>query len=440
VVTSAWTLPLFPTLFQRAFPVLLLELLVKISPVLLLVVLNLPTPLLAQDPLAAEPADAPLVPGLVAAELARSRRCVPTLARMDTLNTRLDPLVRQVDRIEALGRAVTREDSTQVAPFDGGDPLEEDVRQWFTADQALARQYAESGDSAIEAQRAEGRGQILGRLQEAVDSVDARGTEMVAASGELSTELRECDDVMLVRSAVLEECATMDSPVCSEARSATPFTPSGSYRFVNAPEDLWDVESVTPWNSPPPVGLTPQGMVSGAQTRSVSRRGNLLLALAVRLLIQDRSTVSPDQLTDFQAILASLGFAFEHPQYLVAPVLALELNVTEPLAGAHFYFLHFGDLTEPTEDVIWSAPTSAQGPVDVAIPAPKAILDRLAAGEIVTLTAVRFPDATSKEGETVFSLELTSIGEASSVSAFLSYLTNGQLADDLTALVPPAGG
>jgi hypothetical protein len=437
VVTGAWTLPLFPTLSQRSFPALLLELLVKISPVLLLVALNLPTPLLAQGPLVAEPAEGTLAPGLVAAELARSRRCVPTLARMDTLNTRLDPLARQVDRIEALGRAVTREDSTQAVPFDGGDPLEEAVRQWFTADQALARQYAESGDLAIEAQRADGRGQIIGRLQEAVDSVDVRGTEMVAASGELPTEFRECDDVMLVRSAVLEECATMDSPVCSEARSATP---SGRYRFVNAPEDLWDVESVIPWSSPPPVGLTPQGGVGGVQTGSVSRRGNLLLALVVRLLIQDRSTVSPDQLTDLQAILVSLGFAFEHPQYLIAPVLALELNVTEPLAGAHFYFLHFGDLTEPTEDVIWSAPTSAQGPVDVTIPATKAILDRLAAGEIVTLTAVRFPDTTSKEGETVFSLGLTSIGAASSVSAFLSYLTSGQLADDLTALMPPAGG
>jgi hypothetical protein len=419
------------------FPALLLELLVKISPVLLLVALNLPTPLLAQDPLAAEPADAFLAPGLLAAELARSRRCVPTLARMDTLNIRMGPLARQVDRIEALGRAVTREDSTQAVPFDGDDPLEEAVRQWFTTDQALARQYLESGDPAIETQRAEGRGKILGRLQEAVDSVDARVTEMVAASGDLPSELRECDDVMLVRSVVLEECATMDSPVCSEARSATP---SGPYRFVNAPEDLWDIESVMPWNPPPPVGLTPQGGVGGAQTRSVSRRGNLLLALAVRLFIQDRSTVSPDQLTDLQAILASVGFAVEHPQYLIAPVLALELNVTEPLAGAHFYFLHFGDLTEPTEDVIWSAPTSAQGPVDVIIPATKAILDRLAAGEIVTLTAVRFPDANSKEGETVFSLELTSIGEASSVSAFLSYLTSGQLADDLTALVPPAGG
>jgi len=139
VVTGAWTLPLFPTLSQRSFPALLLELLVKISPVLLLVALNLPTPLLAQGPLVAEPAEGTLAPGLVAAELARSRRCVPTLARMDTLNTRLDPLARQVDRIEALGRAVTREDSTQAVPFDGGDPLEEAVRQWFTADQALAR-------------------------------------------------------------------------------------------------------------------------------------------------------------------------------------------------------------------------------------------------------------------------------------------------------------
>ena len=427
----------FPNTITAVVSGTLLELLVKISPVLLLIALSLPEPLLAQDTLAAEPAEAPLPPELAAAELVRSRRCVPTLARMDTLDTRLAPLGRRVDRIEVLGRAVTREDSTQAVPFDASDPLEEAVSQWFAADQVLARQYAASGDSAVEARRAEGRNQIMGRLQEAVDSVQARGTEMIAAAGELPTEFLECDDVMLVRSAVLEGCATMDIPVCSAARAATP---SGLYRFVNAAEDLWDVESVVPWNSPTPVGLTPEGGVGGAQTSTVSRRGNLLLALTVRLLVQDRSTVSPDQLTELQASLASLGFAFEHPQYLIAPVLALELNVTEPLAGAHFYFLHFGDLSKPVEDVIWSAPTAARGPVEIIIPAKRATLDRLAEGEVVTLTAVRFPDAISTAGEAVFSLQLTSVGEANSVSALLSYLNDGQLADDLTAMIPPAGG
>ena len=409
----------------------------KISPALLLAVLNLPTPLLAQDTLAAVPAEALLPPELMAAELARSRRCVSTLARMEALDARLDPLGRRVDRIEALGRAVTREDSTQAVPFDASDPLEEAVSQWFAADQVLARQYATSGDSAVEARRAEGRDQIMGRLQEAVDSVQARGTDLITESGELPTEIRECDGSVLVRSAVLEECDTMDTLLCGEARGATP---AGRYRFVDAAEDLWDIESVMPWSSPTTVAFTPQGDVGGAQTSTASRRGNLLLALAVRLLVQDRSTVSQDQLTDLQASLDSLGFALEHPQYLIAPVLTLGLNVTEPLAGAHFYFLHFGDLSEPVEDVIWSAPTAAKGALEVIIPAKRATLDRLAEGEIVTLTAVRFPDPTSTSGEAVFSLQLTSAGEASSVSEFLSYVTGGQLSDDLTALVPPAGG
>jgi hypothetical protein len=229
----------------------------------------------------------------------------------------------------------------------------------------------------------------------------------------------------------------MDTLLCGEARGATP---SGRYRFVDAAEDLWDIESVMPWSSPTPVVFTPQGDVGSAQTSTASRRGNLLLALAVRLLVQDRSTLSQDQLTDLQASLDSLGFAFEHPQYMIAPVLTLGLNVTEPLAGAHFYFLHFGDLSEPVEDVIWSAPTGAAGALEVIIPAKRATLDRLAEGEIVTLTAVRFPDLTSTSGEAVFSLQLTSAGEASSVSEFLLYVTGGQLSDDLTALVPPAGG
>ena len=409
----------------------------KISPLLFLVVLHLPMPLQAQDTLAVELIEAPLPPELVASELARSRRCVPTLARLDALDARLGPLGRQVDRIEALGRSVTREDSTQASPFDASDPLDEAVRRWFVADQVLARQYATSGDSAIEARRAEGRAQILNLLGAGVDSLQARGTEIIAESGKLPAEVQECEGVILVRSAVLEECGTMDSTLCSEAGEATP---SGSFRFVNAPEDLWDIEVVQPWSSLEPVGLLPDGSVGGGLTNTVSQRGNLLLALAVRLLFQDRSTVSPGQVVALQASLDSLGFAFDHPQYLAAPVLVFGLNVTEPLAGAHFYFLHFGDLSNPVEDVIWSAPTAAQGPVEVVIPAPRATLERLAAGEVVTLTAVRFPDPTSTQGEAVFSLELTSAGEASSVSAFLSYLTEGQLADDLTALVPPAGG
>ena len=262
----------------------------KISPVLLLVVLHLPMPLQAQDTLAVEPIEAPLPPELVASELARSRRCVPTLARLDSLDAKLRPLTQQVDRIEALGRAVTREDSTQASPFDAGDPLDEAVRQWFVADQVLARQYATSGDSALEAQRAEGRAQIMDRLQTGVDSLQDRGTEMIAESGELPGELRECEDAILVRSAVLEECGTMDTALCNAARETTP---SGSFRFVNASEDLWDVESVMPWSSLTPVRVVPNGGVGGGQTNTVSRRGNLLLALSVRLLIQDRSTVLP---------------------------------------------------------------------------------------------------------------------------------------------------
>ena len=209
---------------------------------------------------------------------------------------------------------------------------------------------------------------------------------------------------------------------------------------MDAANDLWDVESVMPWSSLAPLFLTPEGTIDGGQTNTASRRGNLLLDLSVRLLIQDRSTVSPDQIAELQASVDSLGFTFDHPRFLAAPALALGLNVTEPLAGAHFYFLHFGDLTNPVEDVIWSAPTAAQGPVEVVVPARKATLDRLAGGEIVTLTAVRFPDATSTQGEAVFSLQLTSAGEAGAVTAFLSYFTDGQLADDLSALIAPAGG
>ena len=408
----------------------------KISPILLLLGVTMPVPLLAQDTLAAEPADAP-PPGLTAAELARSRRCVPTLARLDTLNTSLNPMVLRVERIRALVDAAAREDSSTVMPFDVGDPLEKAVQQWFTADQVLARQYAATGDSAIEERRAEGRNQIGERLREAIEAVDAEAEATVAATGELQADVRECENVILVRGAVLEQCETMDSPVCAEAQAVPP---SRSIRFVDAPEEMWDMESISLWNRPTGLVPTPQGGMSGAQTSTISRRGNLFLALAVQLMIQDRSTLSPDQLAEFQAGLDSLAVTFSHPQYLIAPALALEFRVADPLGDENYYFLHFGDLTEPAKDVIWSAPTSARGPVQAVFPANKAVLDRLAAGEIVSLTAVRFAEPTAKQGETVYNLELTSVGQASSVSAFLSYITGDELAADFMALVPPAGG
>jgi hypothetical protein len=394
----------------------------------------LPVGLRAQDTTAAQPAEPPPPASIVAAESARSKRCVPVLARLDTLNTRLSPLAVRADRIRKLDEAVALEDTTRAAPFDAADSVEVAVRAWFADDQVLARQYAESGDSAIEARRAQGRDRIRQRLLEELDAVSARGREMIAAAGDLEMGARECQGVILVRPAVLEACGTADIPVCAGARAAEP---TGPYRFVERAEYMWDVESVRPWEQPARLGPTPSGGLGGAQTAAVAQRGNLMLVLSVEPMVRDRAEIPAAELAQLEANLDSLGIAFRHPKYLVAPALAVELEVSEPLGGETHYFLHFGDLSNPSRDVIWTSPAIGR-PLQGFLPATKAVLDRLATGEGVALTAIRFADAAQKQAEAIYSLELTQGGQALAVSQLLEYLKTG-LGEDFSALAPAAG-
>src|SRR4029079_3569281 len=94
--------------------------------------------------------------------------------------------------------------------------------------------------------------------------------------------------------------------------------------------------------------------------------------------------------------------------------LTVELEVAEPLAGETRYFLHFGDLSTPARDVVWTA-LSTGHPLQAQVPAPKAVLDRLAAGEGLTLTAVRFTDAAQKQAEAVSSAALTQVAQVGAV-------------------------
>jgi hypothetical protein len=406
---------------------------VSIRPLLLLALL-LPAGLRAQDTTAAEPQVDPEPPppaGLIAAETARSQRCVPVLARLDTLNTRLSPLAVRADRIRLLDQAVALEDTTRAVPFDATDSVEVAVRSWFEQDQALARQYAESGDSLIEARRAEGRDRIRQRLLDAVNAVAARGRETIEAAGDLQAGARECQGVFLVRPAVLEACGSSDIPVCAAARVTEP---GGAYRFVDRAEYMWDVESMRIWEQPARLGPTQSGGLGGAQTAAVAQRGNLMVVLSIEPSVRDRAEVPAAELAQLEANLDSLGITFRHAKYLVAPALAIELEVSEPLGGETHYFLHFGDLTNPARDVIWTSPALGR-PLQGFLPATKAVLDRLATGEGVSLTAVRFADATQKQGEAVYSLELTQGGQALAVSRLIEYLKTG-LAEDFTALVP----
>ncbi len=409
----------------------------------LVVLLALAAPVAAQDTLSSVPVDSltelPTPTGLADTELARSRRCVPVLARLDMLNTELAPLRQRSERLRALVNAVALEDTARVAPFAMDDPVEVAVRDWFEADQILARQYLATSDTTIQGRRTEEREQIVGRLRDEVTADGARAEEAIAARGDVIPASDECLGVMLVRSVVLEACAGVESILCAEAGGGEP---SGRFRLMDEPEDLWGVGSMRAWSRPSRLGFTAQGTLSGASTNASVGRGNVGLLVGLEPIVQDRTAAVPEDLDRLQASLDSLGLSFDHPRFLLVPGLAIGLEVGRPLGGESFYFLHFGDLSDPGRDVIWSAAAAAGAPISYMAPIRKDVLDRLVAGEPISLTAVRFPQPGVMEGDAVYILELPAIGQSQAFEQLLEYMSGGQMQADFTALVPPppAGG
>jgi len=393
-------------------------------------------PLSAQDvpPTQTEPPGPP--PRLAEVELARSRSCVPALARLEAVDRALEPLVGRAERVRALLAAVALEDTVRVTPLDPSAELEEAVRQWYVADQALAERYVREADEAVQDQRVAERERMEERLREVADDLDGRVERALAAvSGELGEATVECEDAVFVRSAVLEVCDTTVSPVCAAARATEA---PARFRFVEDPEDLWDVEQLRPWSEPTSLFLTPGGTLGGARTSAHVRRGNLVLGVQLEPMIRPRSAVSEEQAAQFDANLDSLGFTFDDPRFVMAPALALRLNATRPFGDETHYFLHFGDLSDPPNQVVWQAPLTTGEPVRVAFPAPGWALTRMAEGDPLHLTAVAFAEGPEGRATAVYSLLLPSIGQARSLAALLSYMGSGRLARDLATLVPPS--
>ncbi|MBW3534364.1 MAG: hypothetical protein KY453_03965 [Gemmatimonadetes bacterium] len=386
----------------------------------------------------APPLDAQDVPpdGWVEAEAARTRMCVPALARLIAVSDELEPLARRAERIRALAGAVSLEDTTAVAPFDASDPVERDVRDWFAADAELAQEYVATGDESIQRRRAEGREAIRRRLGEAFQALTDEGQARMSADGDLQAAAATCEDAILVRSVALEVCDTTESPVCDAARSPES---SVRFRFVDAPEDLWDVESIRPWSEPSRLGRAPGGGLAGAGTGTVVSRGNLVAVVGLEAVIQPRASLAAEAAEAMDASLDSMGFAFEHPGFVMAPALALRLDVPARLGGATHYLLHFGDLSDPDDQVVWSGPVAEGEPVQALAPLSGRTLERLAAGEALSLTAARLPEGGEGEGDAIFTLGLPTAGQARAVSGWLTYMAGGQLARDLAALVPPSG-
>ena len=389
--------------------------------------------LLVWSPLAAQEATPPS--GLAAVEAARSRACVPALARLAELNVALEPYARGAERLRALDRAIALEDSTVVAPFDTSDATERAVREWFLADLALARRYVAERDEAIQEERSAKRRAIRETLQAAMDSLRTGVEGRVESVEEVESSAQQCDGAILLRPAVLEACGQTVSPVCDAARAAVP---GGPYRFVEAAEDLWDVEELRPWSEPGPLRLGPDGAVVGARTAAQARLGNIRVAVAVAPIIRERSALPEEEVTAFDANLDSLGIPFEHARVVMAPSLELLANVPPPIDGETHLLLHLGDLSGE-DDVVWSAPLEDGGIFQTVFPATGAALQRLAAGEPISVTAVRVPEGEDPEATPVYSVALTPVNQAAAVRALLEYMTSGSLSRDLALIVPPAG-
>jgi hypothetical protein len=359
---------------------------------------------------------------------------VGILARVAEANATLEPFNQRLNRLNALGRAVSLENSEEAAPFDSADSLEASVAQWFVSDSILAIRYLATPDSAFIRERATARSGILDQINQAIREQVVQGNERVREAAPVQQEAQICDGAVFVRSAVLDACATTESPIC-EAASAPPAAEEVG-RFVDTPEELWDMEQYRPWSQPAPLQPGPNGGLVGARTSAQARRGNVVFALALAPLIQPRSALPEEEIQAYQANLDSLGFTFENPSFVMSPGFELVAQLPAPLGGETHYVFHFGDLSG--DDVIWSIEAGEPRRVQVSIPATPAQLARLQAGEPVSLTAIHVDTAETAEpqAQAVYTLTLLQVGEASNVGALLGYMKDGSLSRDLAALTP----
>lgn len=375
---------------------------------------------------------------LAAVETARSRACVPALADLAALNRDLEPLSRRAVRLQALDQAIALEDSSTVAPFDPDDPVETAVQAWFGEDAALGARWAETQDSSVLDTRRETRAAVRTLLREELQQLTIQGRTRVQEAGDVQGAALPCVGAILVRPVVLEVCAGRDTDLCRAAAD----TAQGRYRFVAAAEDIWDVEELRPWSDPGPLGFAQDGTLGGARTAAQARRGNIKVGVALSPMIRERAAVAPEQAAEFDANLDSLGFTFEHPGFVMAPAFEVQLGVAGPIGGETHYMVHFGDLSDPANQLIWSVAATGEGPIQAAFPAAPGALARLQQGEMLNVTAVAMGPETEdgQEAEAVYTVPVTGVNQARAVTAVLNYMASGQLGQDLARLVPPTTG
>ena len=372
--------------------------------------------------------------GLAAVETARSTACVGKIADVAAINAKAAPYVQRVQRIQALARAVALEDTSDVAPMDTLDALERDVHDWFRKDDGLALKIV-AGDTALVAARDQAREAIKKRLQDEMSSTTTEAQGKLVGADSVQSAALPCQNAIFVRPAVLEACKSTSSPVCAPAAlppdSAAKVSP---FKFVNKAEDLWDVQEMNPWTDPAPLQQAPDGSMVMPRTAARSRHGNIIVAVALAPMIRSRAQLDSAQIAGFEANLDSLGYTFDHPDFVMAPAIDIQASVPAPIGNENLYLLHFGDVANP--EVIWSMKADDGEVIQSSFPVNSKILDRLQAGDALSFTAVDVPEG-STEGTPVYSLTLLNLNQERAVTNLLGYMKTGDLAKDLKALIPP---
>jgi hypothetical protein len=391
----------------------------RIAPFLFL--LTLAAPLGAQDALPA---------GLQALEVERSTTCVDVLTRLERLDVQLEPLATRGRRLLGAADAITVEEASVVDSLDVSDPLEAAVAEWFRADAALAERYVAEQSQELLDERAAGRQAIQERVTEALQEVQNQADSIVAATGDLRSEGVSCSDVFLVRGAAIAACESVNSRVCEAARDTTLASP---FRFVDSADLLWYRQELRPWTAPEALQGTADGQLGGARTIGTSRTGNVAVSLSFSPVLRARAEMSQEQLAAFDSINEPLGIESSHPEVTFAPALSVQASLPSPLDDESNYVLHFGLSEAP--DVVWTGAANTGVPIVGTSLLAAQHVNRLRAGDPVSLTAVR--ENASGETEIVYTIELSSLNQAARVEALLGYMSQ-QMAADLTRLIPPA--
>jgi hypothetical protein len=390
----------------------------------LLAVLALSAPLPAGRLAAQAPDDPP--PELAGIELRRSGSCVSTLEEVERLDELLDPLAARQRRLMSIAEAVALEERSVTAALDPSDALESDIRAWFSTDSLLAARYVDSGNEALQEQRRVGREGVKERIASAIAGIQQEADSIISATGDLMVRAGPCDGAVLVRPAVLEACGGRTTDL--GAAAAAPADPESPYRFVDAPEDVWNLREVRPWTEPQPLRVGPQGL-DGARTIGYARIGNVVVTAAFTPLFKAREQSTPAELLTFDRTNEALAITFQHPDIAFAPALALRAALPEPLGGEDRYLVHFGSADAP--DVVWSTEAGSGAPLETSLPISPAHVVELRDGQPLTLTAMRGDDP-------VFSITLGGANQATAVGALLRYMST-QLDQDLRRIAPPSG-